>query len=54
MSRKTELSLINHLVLLSCFVFEGLIFAGGKFSLQNWPDLYWEGNLPFKIDWASL
>ena len=32
---------------------EGIIY-GGKFSFQNWPGLYWEGNLRFNIEWAGL
>ena len=32
---------------------EGLIY-GGKFVLENRLGLYSEGNLPLKIDWASL
>ena len=39
-------------------LFEGLILEGflygGKFAFQSRLDLYWEGNLRPKIDWASL
>ena len=47
------LNLLNQRPSLRGLFLEGLIY-GGKFVFQNRLDLYLEGNLHLKIDWASL